>query len=231
MERRGLERFAPLSGVVFLVLAVASFVIGGEPPSVEDSTAEVVEFWKDNEGSQLASAILAAWAAVALVWFGGSLREAVVRAEGGPSRLGSIALGGTIVAAAGITVNGALQFAAVDAADDVPPEVLQTISVLYVDMFFPMAVGIALFLLASGTAAIRHGAFDRRLGWIALVIGVLAITPAGFFAFIASLAWVGLAGVVLYRKKDPVGSGAAPPPTAGGPSIEVPPGAGPPSPA
>ena len=210
-----MERFAPLAGLVFLVLAIASFVIGGEPPSVEDSTAEIVEFWEDEEGSQLASAILAAWAAVALVWFGGSLRESVVRAEGGPSRLGSIALGGAVLCAAGITMNATFQFAAVDVHDDVPPQVLQTISVLYTDTFFPMAVGTALFLLASGIAAVRHGAFDKRLGWIGIVIGVLAVTPAGFFAFIASLAWVGIAAIVLYRQKDPVGSGAAPPPTAG----------------
>jgi hypothetical protein len=230
MERKGMERFAPLSGLVFLVLAIASIVVGGEPPSADDSTAEVVEFWDENEGSQLASSILGAWAAAALVWFGASVREAVVRVEGGPSRLGSIALAGTVLTAAGITMNAVFQFAAADVHDDVPPEVLQTISVLYADTFFPMAAGNFLFLLAAGIAAIRHGAFDKRLAWIGIVIGVLSITPAGFFAFIAWLVWIGIAAILLYREKDPVGSGAAPPPTSG-PSIEVPPGQGPPSPA
>ena len=230
MERKGMERFAPLSGLVFLVLAAASILVGGEPPDVKDSTAEVVEYWEENEGKQLASAILGAWAAAALVWFGASMREAIARVEGGPSRLGSLALAGTILCAAGITMGSVFQFAASDVHDDVPPEVLQTLSVLYTDTFFPMAVGNFLFLVAAGIAAIRYGAFDKRLAWIGIVIGVLSITPAGFFALIAWLIWIGLASVILYRKKDPVGSGAAPPPT-GGPPVEAPPGAGPPSPA
>jgi hypothetical protein len=59
---------------------------------------------------------------------------------------------------------------------------------------------------------------------------VLAITPVGLIAFIAMIVWSAIAGIVLYRKSDPVGSGAEPPQTTG-PPIEIPPGAGPPSPA
>ncbi len=58
---------------------------------------------------------------------------------------------------------------------------------------------------------------------------VLAVTPAASSRFLASLVWVAITGIVLYRKKDPVGSGAEPPLTSG-PSIEIPPGAGPPAP-
>jgi hypothetical protein len=230
MERKGMERFAPLAGLVFLVLAIASVVVGGEAPSADEPAQEIVEFWKDEETAQIISAVLGAWAAVALVWFAGSVREAITRAEPGPGRLGSLALAGAAITAAGLALLSGLQFAAADWADDVPPDVTHTISALFNDLFFPIAVGNAVFLLAAGIGAVRHGAFDKRLGWIAIGLGVLSVTPIGFFALIGMLIWVGITSIVLYRKKDPVGSGAAPP-SSSGPSIEVPPAAGTPPPA
>ena len=224
MQRKGMARFAPLAGLLFLLLAVVSFALGGDPPDSEKPPPEVVEYWEDS-GKQIASAIIATYAALALVWFAGSVRDAIARVEPGTSRLASIAFGGAVICAAGLCVNNAIQFATAETAGELSPEGTQALSALFENFYFPMAAGMALFLLASGIAAVRHGAFDKRLGWIAVVIGVLAVTPAGFPAFIASLAWVGIAGVVLYRKTDPVGSGAEPPAAGGGPAIHIPPGA------
>lgn len=224
-----MERFAPLTGVLFLLFAIIAFALGGDPPDYDSPQLELVGFWKDDESNQKLSAAFAAWAAFLLVWFGASVRDAIARAEPGPSRLASISFGGSVIAAAGILILAGITFAAASSAGDVSADVTQTLTVLTIDLFFPIAGGLGLFLIAAGLAAIRYGAFDRWLGWIALVIGIMCITPAGIVGFLASLAWVALAGVVLYRKKDPVGSGAAPPPRSG-PQIEVPPGAGPPSP-
>jgi hypothetical protein len=230
MERKGMERFAPLSGVVFAVLVIASLVIGGEGPGTDESVQETVDFWKDEETEQVIAAIVGAYAAGAFVWFAASVREAVAKAEGGRSRLASISFAGAVITATAALVASTLQFAAAEAADELTPDALQAISVLYSDFFFPFAIGLGLFLLAAGIGAVRHAAFDRWLGWMAVGIGVLCVTPLGFIGFLAALVWTGIAAIVLYRQKDPVGSGAAPPP-ASGPSIEVPPGAGPPSPA
>ena len=207
-----MERFAPLAGVLFLVLAVIAGALSGEGPDLDDAAAEHVEFWTDDEGMKFAGAIVATYAAIVLVWFAASVREAIARVEPGPARMASISFAGAVLIAVGITVNSALQITLAEASDELSPESVQTLSVLLFDFFFPMAAGVFLFLLAAGLAALRHGAFDRRLAWIAIVIAVLGVTPAGFFAFLAMLVWCAIAGVVLYRKKDPLGSGAAAPP-------------------
>jgi hypothetical protein len=230
MERKGLERFAPLTGILFVVLIVAAVIVGGETPSYDESQQEIVDFWKDDETNQIISSVLAAWGAFMLVWFAGSVRDAIARAEPGPGRLASISFAGAAIAAVGVLLFAGFSFATADTAGEVSADVTQTLATLNEDLFFPLAAGLALFLTAAGLAAIRHGAFDRWLGWIALVIGIICITPLGFIGVLAALAWSLLASVILYRKADPVGSGAAPPPTSG-PSIEVPPGAGPPPPA
>ncbi len=35
------------------------------------------------------------------------------------------------------------------------------------------------------------------MGWLAIVIGVLAITPNGFFAFLALIVWILIVSVIL----------------------------------
>jgi hypothetical protein len=229
MQRKDLARFAPLSGVLFLVLAVIAGALAGEPPDADESALEHLEYWKDKEGSQVGAAIVGAYAAGALVWFAASVRDAIARVEPGPSRLASISFGGAVLVAAGLTVNSSIQFATADSVDELSPDTVHALSILYTKFFFPMALGTALFLFAAGLAGLRHGAFDRRLAWLAILIAVPAITPAGPFVFIAMIIWSAIAGIVLYRKKDPVGSGAEPPQTTG-PPIELPPGAGPPAP-
>jgi hypothetical protein len=209
MQSKGMARFAPLAGVLFLLLAIATALTSGDPPDADAPTNEIAEWWKDNDTKNAISAVLGVYAAGVLVWFAGALREAIARAEGPGSRLASVAFGGSVIVATGLAVNSALQVTAAESAGDVPPEVTQAIHAIYDGMYFPLGLGFGLLLLASGVAAIRHGAFDRWLGWIAVVLGVLCFTPLGFIGFLGGIAWVAIAGIVLYRKKDPVGSGAA----------------------
>jgi hypothetical protein len=224
-----MERFGPLAGLVFLVLAIVSFSLAGDPTDLDESTAEYARYWSENDTEQVISAIIGCYAAVAFLWFSGSVREFVARVEPGKARLASIAQAGAAVFTAGLLVNSAIQFAAAESAGSVSNEATETLGALYENFFFPMAGGMAVFLLAAGIGAVRHGAFDRRLGWIAIAIAVIALTPAGFIGFIASMIWTGLAAIVLYRQKDPVGSGAEPP--AGGAGTGVAPGSGPVAPA
>ena len=226
VEKKGMERFAPLSGLAFLVLAVVAFSIAGEPPDADSPAVAYQAHWRDHESEQVASAIIAAYAAVAFLWFAGSVREAVARVEPGAARLGSLVMGGAALVSTGILITCALQLIAAERANDVSPDVTKTMGLLYENFWFPMAGGMAVFMLAAGIGAVRHGAFDARLGWIAIGLGLISLTPAGLVAFVGSMIWAALAAVVLYRKKDPVGSGAEPP-QRGGPPIEMPPGAEP----
>ena len=201
---RNLECFAPLTGIVVVVLLAMSFIVAGETPQADDSTREVVQFWRDEEGKQIASAVLAALAAVFLVWFGGSVRAALRQAEAerrpaaGAGRLSAIAFGGFLLMAAGVLSFSGFAFAAADTAGDVPPEVTQTLSVLNSDLFFLVAGGTVLTLLGTGIAALRYGGVPRWLAIVAIVIAIAGLTPIGFFAFLASGIWILVLSVVLF---------------------------------
>jgi len=201
MERGRLERLAPLSGVLFFVLVVAAIVIfPDETPSPDDSRAKVVKFWLEHDSDATASAIVIALAAIPLVWFAGRLRAASRAAEGAEGRLSATAFAGAIILAAAILIGGTIQFVIGDAADDLPPVAIQTLSALSSDFFFPFLVGIFLWLSATALVILRHRLLHAAFGWLALLVAIVAITPIGFAGFIAAPVWVLAASIALYRR-------------------------------
>jgi hypothetical protein len=208
---RGLERFAPLTGVIFVVLVIVAVIVGGETPAADDPIAEVVQFWNDNQDEQIVAAILAAFSTVFLLWFAGVWRATLAASEGAPARLANTAFAGAIMGAAGWAMLIGFTFVAADTAGEVAPQVTQAMSALQSDFFFPLSIGFAVFLLASGLAIVRSGALPSWTGWTALVLGVAAVTPVGFFAIVAMLAWVLAISLMLF-----MATSAAPRPPAPG---------------
>ena len=213
MQQEGsLERFAPLSGVLFLVfIVIGPLILTGSTPNADDSTREVVDYWRDNDSEVIIGSIFGMLAAISLVWFGASLRVALRRAEGDPGRLSTLAFAGTLLVAVGGLLFSGLEFAAADTAGDVPPEVTQTLSVMDADVFYPLAGGLFVTLVATALVTLKHNALPRWLGWAAVVILVASLTPAGFIAFIAFLFWVALVGLSIYLTQSPPVQQAAPP--------------------
>jgi hypothetical protein len=78
--------------------------------------------------------------------------------------------------------------------------VTQTLSVLSEDFLLPFLAGIAVFMFTSGICVLRHGGLPRWLGWVAIVIGVVSLTPIGFVGFLAVFVCVLVASIVLYLR-------------------------------
>jgi len=191
------EQLAAITGLVGVALLVTSGIVGGETPDFDAPVGEVTSFYVDEEGSQGAAAILAAYGAFFLAFFVSRVRRALRLAEGPVARLSTAALAGGVLMAVGITIFAGLGFALADAADSMEPAATQALHVLNSDMFFTLAVGSGVFLLATGLGTIRFGGLPTWLGWLALIIGILCVTPVGFFAFLAGLIWMAIASIVL----------------------------------
>jgi hypothetical protein len=43
------KAIGPLTGILFVVLAIVAFLVGGETPSTDDSPEEIVDFYLDND--------------------------------------------------------------------------------------------------------------------------------------------------------------------------------------
>jgi hypothetical protein len=195
------ERLAPLAGLVFIALAIASGILSGSTPDANDTTVGVAGFWKVHDNKEIVSALLGGVGVVFFLWFLGSLWATLRRAEPEPGRVSATVFGGFLVFAVGILSVLAFQFAAADVADDsgVAPQVVQTLSVLQSDFFLPLSGGLIVGMLASAVAILRFRAFPRWLGGVALISGILFFTPGFFIGLILAGLWVIAMSILMFR--------------------------------
>jgi hypothetical protein len=206
------SRLAPLTGIVFVVLLVASFVVGGSTPGVHASGAKVISFYQAHGSKQKISAYLSVLGVVFLVFFAASLRSHFGHFEGARG-LATLGFGGALVLAVGGAAFAAISWSLADARSSVDPSAAQALNVLSNDFFWPFGVGVAVFGIGYGLAVAGSKALPAWLGWIALLLGILGMTPISFFAFLALMVWSLVTSVLVFRRGIP--SAGAP---AGAPS-------------
>lgn len=191
------EWLIPLTGVAFIVVAIASFAIAGEPVEAKDGAQKVVDHYVDNKDSIQIGSAGATLASVLLVFFFGYLRKVLHAAEGENGMLSVVALVGAGIAATGIAIDSTIMFALADAGDDIDPVAAQALQAFWDNDFLPIALGTSVVLWATGLSIVRHGALPKWLGWIAIVLGVLSVTPVGFVSFIGLAIWILIVSVML----------------------------------
>jgi hypothetical protein len=197
MQQNRWERLAPITGFVFVVITVAVFAIGGSTPEEHDSAQKVRDFYVRHHDKHTALAFVLAIGIPFLLFFASTLRTRL-RAAGGTGQLAGAVLGGGVVAAVGFGLLAMFHLALASAADNANTlDTLHTLNVLDSNDYIPAASGLAIMLLAAGLSVLRHGGLPVALGWIAIVIGVLAFTPVGFFAFLAGGLWVAVVSLML----------------------------------
>jgi hypothetical protein len=191
-------------GIVFIIFAILSIVVsGGDPPDVKDNTAqEIVKHYTDNEDEIMFSSILGGIAMVALIFFAGYLRKVLSAAAGGASMLPGIVLVGASIMAVGLAIDTTISFALADAAGDVDPVAVQSLQMLWDNDFIPIALGIVVFLLSAGLAIVETGALPKWLGWVAIVLAIVGLTPVGFAAFLLGAVWVLVVSIMLTMRAN-----------------------------
>ena len=158
------------------MLAFTSFLIGGELPKPEDSTQQVVTFYTDNSHKILWSMWMFGLAGIFFLWFLGSLRSHLMKAEGDTGRLSSVAFGGGIaggvVYAIGVTVSSALAFGI---AQNASAELTDALSDLATHLYNGSAYGFFVLVLATTLVGGRTKVLPAWLGWLGWLVALLAL--------------------------------------------------------
>jgi hypothetical protein len=191
------ERLAPLTGVVFVVIVVVAFSIGGSTPEEDDPATKVQAFYVAHHDKQSALALLVAISIPFLLFFSSTLRQ-YLRRMGGTGQLANAAFAGGILAAVGFGLLSSVHLAVANAGEHATTiSAIPTLNVLDNNDFIPAAAGAAVLVFSAGLAVVRHGGLPKWLGWVGIVIGVVGFTPAGFFALLAAGLWILIASILL----------------------------------
>jgi hypothetical protein len=197
MQPRDREWLVPLTGVAFIVLGIVSFIVGGEPKSADEPVREIVNFYVDNKDSVEAGAFIGVAATVLLVFFGAYLRRFLRAGAGEGEMLSLISFVGIAIVAVGFAIDTTILIALSEAADDINPIAVQSLQALWDNDFVPLALGVLLFLWGTGLSVIRSGVLPKWLGWVMLVLGVLALTPIGFVSAVGAAILVLVLSILL----------------------------------
>jgi hypothetical protein len=201
-ESGGVDRWLPLSGLVFVVIVVVTFVaVAGNTPESDSSAAKVVSFYQDHQNSQIVSAFLLAAAAPFLVFFGINLSLALWPSGAGrrPVWPAVLAIGSAIGAMSFIVAAHGV-FAVADGVDHLSPEALQGLNVLDSDSWIVFNSGLGIMMLGAAGCLIPRGGSARYLGWSALVLGVALFIPfADFVALLLTGIWIIVTSIMQFR--------------------------------
>jgi hypothetical protein len=214
MQTNNYQRALAISGIVFVALIVAAFVITTNQVDENASVAKAYTYWSDHKTAEIVSALLVHIAAVSLVFFGAGLRSMLRGGEGEESTYSVIAFGGAVFTAVGFAVAAWVSLAAATAADQGAREAVYTLNQLNSVNWIPFTAGLSVMMLAAGIGGLRTVALPKVASWVAILLGVGFLTPVGPAGFLVLPFWVIAMSVVLYRRSE----GAATPAPAPSPA-------------
>jgi hypothetical protein len=196
-------RFAPLSGIAFVVLLVAGFIpVGGDTPQLDDPASKITSFYADNQGREIAAIILVALAALFLAVFAVALRDYLRGGNAQADFWPTLAMLGAAVSVAGLLVAAGIHIALVDGGDKkISPDAMVALNALDNDDFFAFSIPLGIMLFGVAGATLKSGAaIPKWLAWVALVLAIGYFTPVGFASFGLTGIWIIIASIVMYRR-------------------------------
>jgi hypothetical protein len=198
-----LTRVAPLTGVAFLVLALAGAVSMGETPDFAGKPSDFTAFYTDDKGRVILGSMLLLVSVFFLIWFLGTLASASRQAEGEDARVTRIAYGGGLVAASLIAAGMSMDLMAALRVDE-QHSISDDVAVVYGDLsntlaFLAAAIGLSVLLAGVAVVNARTGFLPAWLTWVSGIMAVGLFEPFFSFIFVILFAlWAAVVGSLLF---------------------------------
>jgi hypothetical protein len=209
VRRRGLEQWAGLGGVAYVVLFVIGIIlaVGGQPDNGVDSDQAKVRAYFADSGHR--DRIGFGWILVVLglfffLWFLTSLRQTLKRLDTGGYLALLATIGGIVYAAlalAAIAVNNAIKTMSDDTyRHTVYPELIHAADDTWYVLHATGGIGAGAMMIAASIVALRARAMPAWAGWIGAIAGVLALGSIAFFPQFLIALWLLVAGILLFLR-------------------------------
>jgi hypothetical protein len=207
MRARSFERWASLTGAVYVVLFVIGTIVffsgtagGDDPPD------KVIRYFSDsgNRDKVHIGWILIGLSLFFFLWFVAALRQAVRRVEGDGILSSVVGIGGGVYAAVALAAV-ALEDGIRTMSDDTyhhqvyPPLVHAADDAGYV-MHATGAAALGAMIVAASLAALWGGAVPRWVAWLGVAVGIVSIAAILFVTQFLFLLWILIVSIGLFLR-------------------------------
>jgi len=195
-----LVRLVPLAGAAYLVLEVAGNGSIGSFPDSDTSTAKLIPFYATHHAGIARGGLLLHYGALALALFLAGVWSRARHSGIHPLISGALLVGAGVTVASAFAEAGVYSTLGFIGGNErvIMPAALQA---WHVNGAGGGATtgdgGLMIVLLAISAAAIAGGVLPRWLGWSALPLGLVQLTPLGFFGGLVFWLWAAVAGVYM----------------------------------
>jgi len=172
MSEQRWERLGAATGIVFVVIGVAAYLIAGTPPKAGASAQEVISYHHDNLDALRMSNYLWGVAGIFFLWFLGSLRAHLRRAEGDTGRLSAVVFGSGLVAGTIFTVGTIVGSSIVE---HTPEEATLTLHDVAVQATNYASFGFIAFAVATALISGRTKVYPAWLGSLAWLVALAGV--------------------------------------------------------
>jgi hypothetical protein len=194
----GLQRWAALGGIVYVVLFVIGVILifSGEPAS-DASPAKVIAWYSDSGHRDRINIgwVVAGLGVFFFLWFLSALRRAIRRVEGDDGFLTGVTTMGGLVYAGLTLVALAVNTGIRTMSDDtyhhqVFPGLIHAADDAGWVLHASGGAGAAAMILAASIAAMRARAVPGWAGWLSIVAGILSLALVVFFPWFVLALWI-----------------------------------------
>ena len=204
-----IERWAPISGLVFVVLMVTGKILVSDVPGPNAPQHQIAGYLTDSarQTHNIIGAYLWTVGALAFLLFLIRLRNDLRRAEGGTGFLSNLAFGAGAAFAALLLVSTstsaavayAIRLRGAPVTDGDLVRVLPALARL-LELLGGGFAGI-LVLLAASVVILQTGVFGRWLGWLGIVAAIVLLFDVVYRDISPFWVWVGIASIVMLTRR------------------------------
>jgi hypothetical protein len=198
MNKMNWERWGAATGYVVLVLGIAAAAFERGAPTANAPAEESLAFFRTYQRELLIQSLLFVLSAGAYLWWFGSLRNFLLRAEGETGRLATVAFGAGMVWVGLQMAFQSVQVAlAMGAKDNLTPALAGMLGDLTYALSVIAYVPMAVTLVAVAAVSLRTAVFPAWLGWLSglvamanliMALGIVVesgpLVPGGVFTYV-----------------------------------------------
>jgi hypothetical protein len=203
----GLARWAALGGALYAVLfVIGTILLYSDAPDSSSAPGKVIAwFSKSGNRDQVHIGwLLFGLSMFFLLWFVAVLRRAVAAVDADGLLSSVVGMGGTVYVAvsfAAVAVNDGIRTMNDDTFQHrVYPELVHAADDASYVMHATGAAALGAMIIATSLAFMWAGVWRRWVGWLGVVVGILAIVSLLFFTTFPFLIWMLVVSIVMFLR-------------------------------